>query len=100
MTEPAKKATAEWRNAPWTSRAMPTMEDIAQMTGFSQMTVSRAFLASSSIKKETRETILEAAAELGYFHNKTASSLASKRLRAFGIILPTLQDSIYLPFVA
>jgi LacI family transcriptional regulator, gluconate utilization system Gnt-I transcriptional repressor len=84
----------------WTSRAMPTMDDIARLTGFSQMTVSRAFLESSPIRKETRDKILEAAAQLGYFHNKAASNLASRRSRAFGIILPTLQDSIYLPFVA
>ncbi len=79
---------------------MPTMDDVARITGFSQMTVSRAFLESSSIRKETRDKILEAAAQLGYFHNKAASRLASRRSRAFGIILPTLQDSIYLPFVA
>ena len=79
---------------------MPTMDDVARVTGFSQMTVSRAFLDSSPIRKETRDKILEAAAQLGYFHNKAASSLASRRSRAFGIILPTLQDLIYLPFVA
>jgi len=79
---------------------MPTMDDIARATGFSQMTVSRAFLDSSPIKRETRDKILKAAAQIGYFHNKAASSLASRRSRAFGIILPTLQDSIYLPFVA
>src|SRR5262245_38962209 len=88
------------RGPDWSSRAMPTMDDVARATGYSQMTVSRAFLNSSPIRKETRDKILEAAAQLGYFHNKAASSLASRRSRAFGIILPTLQDSIYLPFVA
>jgi DNA-binding LacI/PurR family transcriptional regulator len=102
MSKPAPKAAARpvARGPDWSSRVMPTMDDIAQVTGFSQMTVSRAFLDSSPIKKETRDKILGAAAELGYFHNKAASSLASRRSRAFGIILPTLQDSIYLPFVA
>src|SRR5260221_8202398 len=83
----------------WQPVAMPTMDDVARVSGFSQMTVSRAFLESASIKKETRERILRAAAEIGYYHNKAASSLASQRSHAFGIILPTLQDSIYLPFV-
>ena len=78
---------------------MPTMDDVARVSGFSQMTVSRAFLESASIKKETRDRILRAATEIGYYHNKAASSLASQRSHAFGIILPTLQDSIYLPFV-
>jgi len=80
-------------------RAMPTMSDVARIAGVSQMTVSRAFLRSASIRKETKEAILKAAREIGYFHNKAASTLASKNSRAFGIILPTLQDSIYLPFV-
>src|SRR5258706_13125786 len=83
----------------WQARAMPTMDDVARESGFSQMTVSRAFLESASIKKETRERILKVAEEIGYYPNKAASYLASQRSRAFGIILPTLQDSIYLPFV-
>jgi LacI family gluconate utilization system Gnt-I transcriptional repressor len=78
---------------------MPTMTDVARVTGFSQMTVSRAFLRSAPIRKATKEAILRAAAEIGYFHNKAASALASRNSRAFGIILPTLQDSIYLPLV-
>lgn len=93
-------AAADPTNGPrWQPRAMPTMDDVARASGFSQMTVSRAFLESASIKTETRERIMRAAAEIGYYHNKAASSLASQRTRAFGIILPTLQDSIYLPFV-
>lgn len=78
---------------------MPTMNDVARTSGFSQMTVSRAFFDSASIKQETREKILKAASELGYFPNRAASSLASRRTRTYGIVLPTLQDSIYLPFV-
>ncbi len=69
---------------------MPTMDDVARESGFSQMTVSRAFLESASIRKETRERILKVAEEIGYYHNKAASYLASQRSRAFGIILPTL----------
>ena len=100
MTKPVSKEAFQPQAVDWTSRQMPTMDDVARETGYSQMTVSRAFVKPSPIRKETREKILEAAARLGYFHNKAASTLASPRSRAFGIILPTLQDSIYLPFVA
>ena len=89
----------ELNGSRWQARAMPTMHDVARASGFSQMTVSRAFLESASIKKETRERILNVAEEIGYYHNKAASYLASQRSRAVGIILPTLQDSIYVPFV-
>jgi DNA-binding LacI/PurR family transcriptional regulator len=102
MSKPASSTApraAEPNGSRWQARAMPTMDDVARKSGFSQMTVSRAFLQSASIKKETRERILKVADEIGYYHNKAASYLASQRSRAFGIILPTLQDSIYLPFV-
>jgi LacI family transcriptional regulator, gluconate utilization system Gnt-I transcriptional repressor len=102
MSKPASSTApraAEPNGSRWEARAMPTMHDVARESGFSQMTVSRAFLESASIRKETRERILKVAEEIGYYHNKAASYLASQRSRAFGIILPTLQDSIYLPFV-
>ena len=78
---------------------IPTMNDVARVSGFSQMTVSRAFLEAASIKRETKERILKVADEIGYYHNQAASNLASRGSRAFGIILPTLQDSIYMPLV-
>ena len=103
MSKPNKsagsRASDPIKGPRWQARAMPTMDDVAEASGFSQMTVSRAFLETSSIRKETRERILRIAGEIGYYHNKAASSVASQRSHAFGIILPTLQDSIYLPFV-
>jgi LacI family gluconate utilization system Gnt-I transcriptional repressor len=75
------------------------MDDVARVSGVSQMTVSRAFFNSASIRQETRDRILKVAGELGYYPNRAASSLASRRTRTYGIVLPTLQDSIYLPFV-
>ena len=78
---------------------MPTMDDVAKASGFSQMTVSRAFDRSASIREVTRKRILEAAAAIGYYHNRAAAIVASRRSRSFGIVLPTLQSSIYLPFV-
>src|SRR5258707_1277105 len=43
----------------WLARTMPTMDDVARLSGFSQMTVTRAFLDSASIRAETRERILK-----------------------------------------
>ena len=99
MIKLSKKADQTVRGTAWSSRSMPTMNDVARVTGFSQMTVSRAFLDSSPIRKETRDKILEAAAELGYFHNKTASRLASQRLRAFRNY-PSYSARRLSPFVA
>jgi LacI family gluconate utilization system Gnt-I transcriptional repressor len=85
--------------AAWAQHDMPTMDDVARLSGVSQMTVSRAFLDGASIRRDTRERVLNVATQIGYYHNRAASYLASRRTRAFGIILPTLQDSVYLPFI-
>ena len=98
VSRPAPRA-AEPNGSRWQARAMPTMDDVARESGFSQMTVSRAFLESASIKKETRERILKVAEEIGYYHNKAASYLASQRFArlrhhppdAAGLDLPALR---------
>lgn len=74
---------------------MPTMEAVAKAVGVSSMTVSRAFRGASSIRPQTRARILAAAERLGYFPNLAASELASQQSRSIGVVVPTLQDSIY-----
>ena len=43
-----------------------TLKDIAQKTGYSIITVSKALRDHSDISEETRNCIKQAAAELGY----------------------------------
>jgi DNA-binding LacI/PurR family transcriptional regulator len=76
---------------------LPTMDDVAQAAGVSPMTVSRAFRGGGGVRPETRARIFSAAEQLGYLPNLAASELASRTSRSIGIILPTLQDSIYVP---
>ncbi|MET0429579.1 MAG: LacI family DNA-binding transcriptional regulator [Microvirga sp.] len=78
---------------------MPTTYDVARAAGVSQMTVSRAFDPEAPIRDRTRRKILATAEEIGYVHNRSASDLASGRRRGIGMIVPTLQESIYLPVV-
>jgi DNA-binding LacI/PurR family transcriptional regulator len=54
----------------------PTTRVIAQLTGFSTATVSRALAGESSVKKATKEYILRKASELGYAPNGAARALA------------------------
>lgn len=96
---PRSKKSIEARDGEWPSRRMPTTYDVARLSGFSQMTVSRAFLDGAPIRRETRKRILEVAKEIGYYQNRAASHLASQRTRSFGIIVATLQDSVYLPVI-
>jgi DNA-binding LacI/PurR family transcriptional regulator len=96
---PRRSKSKEVRASDWPARRMPTTYDVARLSGFSQMTVSRAFLDGAPIKQETRKRILDVAKEIGYYSNRAASHLASQRTRAFGVVVATLQDSVYLPLI-
>ncbi|TPP06010.1 LacI family DNA-binding transcriptional regulator [Rhizobium glycinendophyticum] len=74
-------------------RKPPTMADIARVTGVSPMTVSRAFKTDSLISKETREAILQAAEELGYVFDSTASNLRSQKTDFVAVTIPSLNNA-------
>ncbi|WP_245480445.1 LacI family DNA-binding transcriptional regulator [Neorhizobium sp. NCHU2750] len=72
---------------------MPTMADIARKTGVSPMTVSRAFKSGSLINKDTRDAILQAAEELGYVFDSTASNLRSKKTDFIAVTIPSINNA-------
>ena len=74
-------------------RKPPTMADIARITGVSPMTVSRAFKADSLINKETREAILQAAEDLGYVFDSTASNLRSQKSDFVAVTIPSINNA-------
>ncbi|MBL7006509.1 MAG: LacI family DNA-binding transcriptional regulator [Spirochaetia bacterium] len=55
-----------------------TRNDVAQMAGVSSATVSRVFNAPHNVGREKREAVFEAANQLGYRPNKSASALRRK----------------------
>lgn len=69
-----------------------TIYDIAKFLNISATTVSRGLKDHSSINKNTRKKIFEAAKELGYRSNTFASSLRSKKTHALGVIVPRLNS--------
>lgn len=71
----------------------PTMADIARKTGVSPMTVSRAFKSGSLISKDTRDAILQAAEELGYVFNSTASNLRSQKTDFIAVTIPSINNA-------
>ncbi|MHB8133610.1 MAG: LacI family DNA-binding transcriptional regulator [Anaerolineaceae bacterium] len=66
-----------------------TLKTISKFTGFSVTQVSRALTGYSDVSEETREKILAAAKELGYYPNSTARQLQKQRTDTVGLILPT-----------
>ena len=76
-----------------------TLADIAEVTGLSTSTVSRALSVPEKVNAETRERVLRAAAELGYMPNHTARSLISGHSEMIGLILPDIANPFFPPII-
>jgi DNA-binding LacI/PurR family transcriptional regulator len=63
---------------------------VAQRAGVSRSAVSRAFTPGASIAPETREKVMQAAAELGYQVNDLARGLLAHRSRLVGLVAADL----------
>ncbi len=66
-----------------------TSQDVAKLAGVSRTTVSFVFNDEKqfSISAKTRQKVLEAAKELGYYPNASARALASNQAKAIGLIM-------------
>jgi DNA-binding LacI/PurR family transcriptional regulator len=81
--------------------AKPTSRDIAFEAGVSQATVSRALRNSPLVRPETRQRIVDIAAQLNYRVDKHAAGLRSRQSRTLALLLfedPTSDDSQINPF--
>src|SRR5215207_4482634 len=72
-----------------------TMSDIARHAGVSPMTVSRALSDPPSVSDKMRRKVDAAVREFGYLPNRIAGSLSSKRSNVVGLIVPSIQNSLY-----
>jgi LacI family transcriptional regulator len=67
----------------------PTLRTIAQATGFSVATVSRALADDQRIAARTRATVAEAAKRLGYMPDRAARRLRTGRTQVITLLLNT-----------
>lgn len=67
-------------------RRGPTIRDVARVAGVSIGTVSKALHNSGSLRKETRERVLEVVTELGFRPNDLAQSLHRGTSATVGLI--------------
>ncbi|MEV5026311.1 LacI family DNA-binding transcriptional regulator [Paenibacillus sp. LPE1-1-1.1] len=67
---------------------MISRKEVAKLAGVSEATVSRVLNNVGPLKEETRERVLQAAAELGYVPNALAQQFARRRSGNIGVILP------------
>ena len=68
---------------------------IAELTGFSKSTVSRAINDQSGIKESTKQKILKVINELNYRPNQIAISLTTKKTRIIGVIISDIENPFY-----
>lgn len=71
------------------------MREVAELAGVSRMTVSRALNEPEKVKEDLRQRVLEAVRTLGYVHNHLARNLSSQRSNVVGLVLPSLENSIF-----
>jgi LacI family transcriptional regulator len=72
-----------------------TIKDVAREAGVSPQTVSRAINDKGEIRPETQERILRIAKRLGYRPNRIARSLATRRSRNVGLVVPDVSNPFF-----
>ncbi len=65
-----------------------TLKTIADKSGFSVTTVSRALAGYDDVNEETRRRIIEIAEQLGYQPNLMARQLRSQQTHTIGMVIP------------
>ncbi len=75
---------------------MATIYDVAREAGVSYSTVSRVVNNKSVVKEVTRQAVLTAIEKLNYVPNVTATSLANRKSKSIGLLIPSLK----VPFFA
>ena len=72
-----------------------TQIDVARRAGVSTATVSRVLNGSPLVSAGAREKVEAAIRELAYLPHEAARSLATRRSRTLGAIIPTLTNAIF-----
>ncbi len=73
----------------------PTIDEVAERSGFSTATVSRALRGLPNVAPSTRDHILRAAEQLNYSIDPHASRLATGRTMTVGILVPLVDQWFY-----
>lgn len=77
-----------------------TIYDIAKTLKLSPATVSRALKGDKVVSLNTRSIIAAKATELGYRHNKFASSLRQRKTQTIGVLVHTLKSNFITSVLA
>lgn len=72
-----------------------SLSDVARAAGASTASVSRVINSPERVRPELRARIEAAIAQLGYIPSAAARALVTRKTRAIGTIVPTIDDAIF-----
>ena len=78
---------------------MVRLKDIAQLTGVSVMTVSKALRDAPDVSAATKARIKALALQMGYVPDSSAQGLRTKTTKLFGLVIPATTNPIYARIV-
>ena len=71
------------------------IEDVAKRAGVSIATVSLALNGNEKVNEKTRDKVVAIAREMGYRPNPAAKSLAMRKSRQIGLVVPDIENIYY-----
>jgi LacI family transcriptional regulator, galactose operon repressor len=77
-----------------------TIKDVAQLSGVSAATVTRALQGHPRVLPETRARVEDAASRLGYQPDHAARALVTGISRTIGLLVPTIRDPYWAEVAA
>lgn len=100
MSNSSDGGSARNRSGRRKNRNRPTMHDVADRAGVSQMTVSRVLRGDGYQSTDVRNKVMKACEELGYIQNRMASVQRGTQNPMVGVVLPTLKNAVFLDVLA
>lgn len=76
----------------------PTIIDVARQAGVSKSTVSLVLQNSPSVRDETRATVRQAMADLGYVYNRAAANMRMSNAGLIGLVINDLRNPFFTEF--
>lgn len=73
----------------------PTLKDISEIAGVSEMTASRVLRGKGEASEATRQRVLDAAKQVGYVPNRIAGSLSSRSVNLVGVVVPSVSSFVF-----
>lgn len=79
---------------PTERQSRATLKTVSELTGLSLSTISLALRGGDNLKKETRQLVIEAAAEVGYVPNRAGVRLRTGKTNVIALVLASGDGSI------